>query len=99
MKAASRWEARFTQRPKLSGFITARMRNRDATPLPATLDRRRNACVLHVRDANGQALAYVYFEDEAGRRAAAKLLTHDEARRIATNIAKLPYLLQGGAKA
>jgi hypothetical protein len=38
-----------------------------------------------VRDANGQALAYVYFEDEAGRRAAAKLLTHDEARRIATN--------------
>ena len=50
-----------------------------------------------VRDANGQALAYVYFEDESGRRAAAKLLTHDEARRIATNIAKLPYLLQGGA--
>jgi hypothetical protein len=53
--------------------------------------------VFTVRDANGQALAYVYFEDEAGRPAAAKLLTHDEARRIATNIAKLPYLLQGGA--
>jgi len=27
-----------------------------------------------VRDHNGQALAYVYFEDEPGRRAAAKLL-------------------------
>ncbi len=27
-----------------------------------------------VRDANGQALAHVYFEDEPGRRAAAKLL-------------------------
>jgi hypothetical protein len=34
-----------------------------------------------VRDANGQALAYVYFEDAPGRRVAAKLLTRDEARR------------------
>jgi len=43
-----------------------------------------------VRDANKQALAFVYREDEPGRRATAKLLTRDEARRIAVNIARLP---------
>jgi hypothetical protein len=45
-----------------------------------------------VRDADGQQLAYVYYESEPGRRSAAKLLSKDEARRIAANIAKLPEL-------
>jgi hypothetical protein len=45
-----------------------------------------------VSDSTGQRLAYVYFEEEPGRRSAAKLLTKDEARRIAVNIAKLREL-------
>ena len=64
-------------------------------PPPWTAEKT-EACFI-VRDHNGQAIAYVYFEEESGRRAAAKLLTREEARRIAANIAKLPKFRQGGA--
>ena len=46
-----------------------------------------------VIDSAEQKLAYVYFEEESGRRAAGKLLSKDEARRVAVNLARLPELL------
>ncbi len=51
---------------------------------------------LVVRDANGQSLAYVYYRESDAH--IAKVLTEDEARRIAANIAKLPRLLGAEAK-
>ena len=46
-----------------------------------------------VLDANGQSLAYVYSRETKDAALIAKVLTEDEARRIASNIAKLPTLL------
>ena len=44
-----------------------------------------------VRDANGQALVYVYSRDNEAEALQAKVLTKAEARRIAVNVA--PQLL------
>ena len=46
-----------------------------------------------VLDANGQSLAYVYSREHPWESDIAKALTEDKARRIASNIAKLPSLL------
>jgi hypothetical protein len=49
-----------------------------------------------VRDANGQALAFVYSRDNPAEARQAKVLTVDEARRIAARIARPPELLGKG---
>jgi len=46
-----------------------------------------------VRDNNGRALNTVYFEDEPKR----YLFTRDQARHLASSVAKLPEFLRQGA--
>jgi hypothetical protein len=51
-------------------------------PLPRPLTIPTVMKLSTLADVNGFAVSYVYFEDEPGRRAAANLMTKDEARRV-----------------
>jgi hypothetical protein len=61
-------------------------------PAPWSVEERSEYFV--VRDYNGQELARVYYENELRPAVSRKLLTKDDARRIAADFAKLPKLLR-----
>ena len=81
--------------PKLVSSLPPLLFQNDGAPFPPpwTVEEYRGISYI-VRDANNFPVAYVYFESEPGRRAAAKLMTKDEAMKIVAGIAKLPELLR-----
>jgi hypothetical protein len=77
---------------ELWGLVTAdpsKMTDRRFPP-PWTVQRLPGG--FKVVDANGQSLAYFYARDNDHDASIAKVLTMDEARRMASNFAKLPEL-------
>ena len=61
-------------------------------PLPWTVHHNDDA--YWVEDATGARLAYCYFRDAQSIGSGQSYLSRDAARRIASNIAKLPELIR-----
>jgi hypothetical protein len=74
------------------GSIKPAHENVCAPSLPTTLAGREDFRRICVRDANRQALPFVYGRATESDGMQAKVLTDDEARRVAANIARLPEL-------
>jgi hypothetical protein len=68
----------------------------ERSPFSAALVHRTVAGGYKVIDANGQSLAYFYARENDHDANTAGVLTMDEARRLASNFAKLPQLLSQG---
>jgi len=71
-------------------YVTVSYRDRLAV---AEAVRIKSSAPLRRADAIGQALD-CFFQGEPGRRSAATLLSKDQARRIAVNVAKLAELVR-----
>jgi hypothetical protein len=79
-------------RPRAFGQ-TGNVDGRTAPPLPVALARRPDARRLRRPGRQRAALAYLYSRDNEAEARQAKVLTKDEVRRIAINVARLPELL------
>ena len=77
---------------KIAAYCDDRHMTTRRFPAPWRADKMPGGYVI--RDANGQALVYVYARNSEAEAMQAKALTADEARRIAINVAKLPGLLR-----
>jgi hypothetical protein len=66
--------------------------NLRTTSHPAPWSVEETAAGFVVRDHDGQAVTYVHFEADLGRRSVVTLFTRDEAEHIAAAVAKLPEL-------
>jgi hypothetical protein len=62
--------------------------------VPPALDAREHEESFAVMDAGNTALAFIYFEEEAGRRSSMKRLSREDDRRLATQVVRLPELLE-----
>lgn len=68
------------------------MTSRRRIPAPWTVEQIPGG--YKVLDGNSQALNYIYARHTKAQADIAKVLTFDEARRIAVNVARLPRLLR-----
>ncbi|PKR90885.1 hypothetical protein CXZ10_05940 [Pleomorphomonas diazotrophica] len=64
------------------------MADQERMPTPWTAIEHKES--FEVRDASGQTLAYIHFEDELQRRRSTRRISKDMARRLASQICKLP---------
>jgi hypothetical protein len=76
-----------SQFPAIVCYVTERR-----FPAPWTAEEHRGISYI-IRDANNLPIAYIYFDAKPGPGSAAKMMTKDEARRIAAGIAEMPELL------
>ena len=81
--------------PKPLGLLGSRLYSAgmDYDPFAKPFTLRQSGESFIVESANGRLLAYVYFEDEPGRRGVTRRLTREDARRMAAQIQRLPETL------